>query len=57
MRILKSEARAMNDDAAPQPAARPHDTTASAPPPRLIQAAPGETATARPATGSDPAAN
>jgi sec-independent protein translocase protein TatA len=54
MRILKSETKAMKDDGAAQSTAAPaEDATASdEPAPRLIKAAPGESATARPTTES-----
>ncbi|MGW1159822.1 Sec-independent protein translocase subunit TatA [Streptomyces sp. NPDC002519] len=52
MRILKSEAKAMKDDGGAQATAAPAESPASSgePAPRLVQAAPGESATARPAT-------
>ncbi|MGW3954108.1 Sec-independent protein translocase subunit TatA [Streptomyces sp. NPDC004752] len=64
MRILKSEAKAMKDDDGPRPAAAqsatadsgtagfdaaPAGDASTAPAPRLVQSAPGDTATARPA--------
>jgi sec-independent protein translocase protein TatA len=55
MRILKSEAKAMKEEGATQAPAAPAEDTAADPASRVIQAAPGETATARPATDSHPA--
>ncbi|WP_073951208.1 Sec-independent protein translocase subunit TatA [Streptomyces kebangsaanensis] len=68
MRILKSEAAAMKEDdamkeggamkgggAARHPAAPAERATAPEPAARVVRAAPGETATARPAAGSHPA--
>ncbi|MEW2489070.1 Sec-independent protein translocase subunit TatA [Streptomyces sp. NPDC048411] len=51
MRILKSEAKAMKEDGAPPPAA-PESTPAEQASPRTIQAAPGDTISARPASES-----
>ncbi|MGX4691135.1 Sec-independent protein translocase subunit TatA [Streptomyces sp. JNUCC 63] len=49
MRILKSEARAMKEDGATRHSADPAGhATAPEPAAHVIQAAPGETATARP---------
>ncbi|KAF5992750.1 MULTISPECIES: Sec-independent protein translocase subunit TatA [Streptomyces] len=51
MRILKSEAKAMKDDGTAQSTASAEDASSSAAEaPRVIQSAPGETATARPTT-------
>ncbi|MFJ9564714.1 Sec-independent protein translocase subunit TatA [Streptomyces fuscichromogenes] len=46
MRILKSEAKAMKDDGAPQPAA-PAESAPQEPAARVIQSAPGDPASAR----------
>ncbi|MFD6325281.1 Sec-independent protein translocase subunit TatA [Streptomyces sp. NPDC058442] len=56
MRILKSEARAMKEDGVAQHSAAPSEpATAPEPAARVIQADPGETATAGPAAESRPA--
>lgn len=55
MRILKSEAKAMKDDGAAPASAATGDSTPADPAPRVVQAAPGETATARPAGETTPA--
>jgi len=50
LRILKSEARAMKDDPGP---ARPAGADLREEEPRTIQAAPGDTASARPARAAE----
>ncbi|MGX1541463.1 Sec-independent protein translocase subunit TatA [Streptomyces adustus] len=48
MRILKSEAKAMKEEGATQSSSGQAGDEAAEPAPRVIQAAPGETETARP---------
>lgn len=55
MRILKSEARAMKDEGNDQSTAAAAESTSAEPAARVIQAVPGETATARPAAETEPA--
>ncbi|WP_406423106.1 Sec-independent protein translocase subunit TatA [Streptomyces sp. NBC_00873] len=55
MRILKSEAKAMKQDGAAEPSAPPADNTSAQEVPPIIRAAPGDAASARPATESDTA--
>ncbi|MEU9451887.1 Sec-independent protein translocase subunit TatA [Streptomyces sp. NPDC048277] len=51
MRILKSEAKAMKEDGTAQSSAAPAaEDEAAQPAPRVIQSAPGESASARPVT-------
>ncbi|MGW3493217.1 Sec-independent protein translocase subunit TatA [Streptomyces sp. NPDC001020] len=52
MRSFKSEAKAKKDGDGPRPSAAPENASAG-PAPRVVQSAPGETATARPAAESD----
>jgi sec-independent protein translocase protein TatA len=49
-RILKSEAKAMKNDGGSPPEAEPTTAQDQAAAPRTIQAAPGDTASARPVT-------
>ncbi|MFE7855713.1 Sec-independent protein translocase subunit TatA [Streptomyces sp. NPDC057403] len=55
MRILKSEAKAMKDEGSGQSTAAAAESTSAEPAARVIQVAPGETATARPAAETNPA--
>lgn len=56
MRILKSEAKAMKEDGAAEPPVTADDTaTSPEPAPRIIQATPGDTVTARQDAESKPA--
>lgn len=50
MRILKSEAKAMKEDGATRSATDPAGGAPAEPTPRVVQAAPADTGTARPAT-------
>ncbi|MFG2949935.1 Sec-independent protein translocase subunit TatA [Streptomyces adustus] len=50
MRILKSEAKAMKEEGATQSSSEQTGDAAAEPAPRVIQSAPAETETARPAT-------
>ncbi|WP_406129511.1 Sec-independent protein translocase subunit TatA [Streptomyces sp. NBC_00989] len=52
MRILKSEAKAMKEDGTAQSTAPPTGDAPAEPAPRIMQAAAGETVTARPAAES-----